>query len=371
MAKINGRYFRSVGALTKAYIHRFFRDKTGLFFTFLFPLLFLVVFGYLNSGSGDLSFKIALINQSDTTFAKGFEDKLRENESFKISDDTTVESAKEAVAQGTIDSIIQLPEGFGDTNTASQPAGAVVVFYSDASPQSGQTVAAVMQQTLDEINKELGQPEPPLSVKQEATSASGLSPFDYVFSGLLGFTILSLGIFGLANQLPAEKKTGALRRLRASPITSGQLIFANMLYYMLIGLISLILMFIIAMTLFDFNMQGNWFELIAWAVVSIILMFGFGLAIGGWAKNETQSAALTQVVALPLMFLSGVFFPRFLMPEWLQGITSFLPLSPVIDGFRMIMTEGRHIIELGPQIGLIAIWIVVIYAIAIRVFRWE
>jgi len=371
MKKINARYFRAIGALTRAYIHRFFRDKTGLFFTFLFPLLFLVVFGYLNSGSGDISFKIALINQSDTSFAKDFESKLRDNDSFKINEDKTIDAAKEDVAQGTIDSIIELPETFGEVNATGQPSGSVVVYYSDASPQSGQTVAAVMQQALDGINKGLGQPEPPLSVEQKSTAASDLSPFDYVFSGLLGFTILSLGIFGLANQLPAEKKTGALRRLRASPITSGQLIFANMLYYMLIGLISLVLMFIIAMTLFDFNMQGNWLELVAWAIISIILMFGFGLAIGGWAKNETQSAALTQVVALPLMFLSGVFFPRYLMPEWLQGITSFLPLSPVIDGFRMIMTEGRHIIELGPQIGLIAIWIVVIYVIAIRVFRWE
>ena len=130
-------------------------------------------------------------------------------------------------------------------------------------------------------------------------------------------------------------------------------------------------MFVLAIFIFDFSMQGDWFQLAVWAIIGIILMFGFGLAIGGWAKNETQSAALTQLVALPLMFLSGTFFPRFLMPEWLQAITAYLPLTPVIDGFRMIMTEGANLIQLAPQLGLIAIWTVIIYVIAIRVFRWD
>lgn len=72
-----------------------------------------------------------------------------------------------------------------------------------------------------------------------------------------------------------------------------------------------------------------------------------------------------------MMFLSGTFFPRFLMPEWLQNVSGFLPLTPVIDGIRLIATEGKHLTQIGSQLGLIAIWLVVIYVIAFRVFRWE
>lgn len=366
------RYFRAILALAAAYLRRFFRDKTGLFFTFLFPLLFLFIFGYLNSGNDDLKFDVTLVNHAESAFAEDFESQLRDNDTFVVTaGDESIERAKERMGRGELDTIIELPAEFGKLNEAGQPSGSVIVYYSEASPQSGQTVAAVMDQALEGVNRELGQPVPPLSVQQKSTAVSDLSAFDYIFSGLLGFTILSLGIFGLANQMPAEKKTGALRRLRASPITSGQLIFANMLYYMLIGLISLVLMILVALFVFDFNMRGDWLQLGLLAVISIILMFGFGLAIGGWAKNETQSAALTQIVALPLMFLSGVFFPRFLMADWLQNITAYLPLTPVIDGFRMIMTEGKTLLDLGPQLGLIGIWIVVIYLIAIRVFRWD
>jgi len=71
--KFNTRYFRTIGALTSAYTRRFFRDKTGLFFTFLFPLLFLFIFGYLNSGNTSLNFDVAVINSSDSAFAEQFE----------------------------------------------------------------------------------------------------------------------------------------------------------------------------------------------------------------------------------------------------------------------------------------------------------
>ncbi|HBO64931.1 TPA: hypothetical protein DD425_03145 [Candidatus Saccharibacteria bacterium] len=367
------RYFTATFALTRAYITRFFRDKMAMFFTFLFPLLFLFVFGSLyNNDTGDISFKVAVINNSSSAFAEQFETQLDESDTFEVSETITdFDDAKERMGRGEIDSIIELPNGFGEVNAAQQPSGSVDVYYSEASPQSGQTIAAVMQGVLDGINTELGQPAPPLTVTQKSTATANLSSFDYVFSGLIGFSILSLGIFGLANQMPAEKKTGSFRRLRASPIRKSQLIFANMIYYLLIGIISVVLMFVVAMMVFNFEMRGDWAALTVYIILGIITMFGFGLAIGGWAKNENQSAALTNLVAFPLMFLSGVFFPRFLMPEWLQGITGFLPLTPIIDGLRMIMTEGASLLQLGPELALMGAWMVIIYTVAIKVFRWE
>lgn len=365
-------YLRPILSLARAYIARFFRDKTALFFTFLFPLLFLFVFGSLNKSDGDVSFRLAILNHSDSSFAKDFVKQSDKNKAFKIDKDIkTLGDAKEKMSRGEIDSILELPDEFGVPNAQGIPSGKLQVYYQESNPQSGQTIAAVMEKALASVNKQLGQPAPLFTVEQKSTATTGLTSFDYVFSGLLGFTILSLGIFGLANQMPAEKKTGVFRRLRASPITAGQLIFANMIYYLLIGLVSLALMIVVGLWVFDFNMRGDWIQFGIFSTVGIIMMFGFGLAIGGWARNENQSAALTNIVAFPLMFLSGVFFPRFLMPEWLQSITSYLPLTPIIDGMRLIMTEGKTLLDLTSELGIIAIWIVVVYAVAIKVFRWE
>lgn len=366
------RYISAVRALAGAYIRRFFRDKTAMFFTFLFPLLFLLVFGTLNRSGNNISFDVVLINEAQSQFAEGFESQLRKNDIFTI--DETVpnrEDAIERMGRGELDTIVVLPSGFGDVNEAGQPSGAVEVYIEDSSPEAGQTVAAILEQVLSEINQDITGVTLPLRVETKSTATANLSAFDYVFAGLLGFTILSLGIFGLANSMPAEKKTGAFRRLRASPIGPSQLVLGNGIAYMVNGLISVALMFAAALVLFDFNMRGDYLNLFVFIVIGIVVMFGFGLAIGGWAKNENQSAPLTNVIALPLMFLSGVFFPRFLMPEWLQSITAYLPLTPIVDGLRFILTEGKTLLDLGPQLAILAIWSIVIYTIAFKVFRWE
>jgi ABC-2 type transport system permease protein len=72
-----------------------------------------------------------------------------------------------------------------------------------------------------------------------------------------------------------------------------------------------------------------------------------------------------------MMFLSGVFFPMFIMPEIFQTISKFIPLTPVAEGLRFITTEGASFVAVLPQIGLIAAWGLVAYFIAFRVFKWE
>jgi ABC-2 type transport system permease protein len=139
----------------------------------------------------------------------------------------------------------------------------------------------------------------------------------------------------------------------------------------IIGLISLSVMFVAAITIFNLNVVGNYFEIIIFLILSIIMILGIGLAIGGWAKNERQAAPLANIIVFPMLFLSGTFFPRYAMPVWLQHITNYLPLTPVIDGTRLIVAEGYHLTQLGPQLAIMAVWMVIIYVIAFRVFRWE
>lgn len=352
-------------------IKRFFRDPVALFFTLLFPLLFLFVFGSIFRGDNDISFDVAIFNNSETSFAKEFVENATKEDTFKKVDVASFDEAKELMGRGEIDSIIELPSSFGVLNDQKLPSGELNVYFSEASPETGQTVASVMQSVLQGINQDITKTEPLFSVAQKATTTSNLTQFDYMIAGLLGFSILSMGIFGLANQLPAEKKNGSLRRIQATPFTKAQLIFGTLIYYGLIGLLSLGVMLTVALTVFGFDMRGDWLQLFAFLVLAIMLMLGFGLLIGGWAKNENQSAVFSNVVSFPLMFLSGVFFPRFLMPEWLQGITGYLPLTPVVDGIRYITTEGATLLDLGPQLLIMGVWIVVIYGLAIKLFRWE
>lgn len=353
-------------------IKRLFRDKVAIFFVFLFPMIFLIIFGSVFNGDGDVSFKVALLNQSNSEFAGKFEQQLKDNKVFNVDAAvTSLDAAKEKMNRGQLDATITLPPGFGDVKDGKYPAGEAHVLYDQNNEQGGRTLASIMESVFADINNGLVPHDQPFSVKAESTATKGLTQFDYTFSGILGFTLLSLGIFGPTTVFPRLKQRGVLRRYHTTTLKVWQYFVANVVSNAFVGLLAVAFMFAAALTIFDLNMRGSYFNLMFVVVLGTVMLFGIGLALGGWAKNENQAAPLAQLVTLPMMFLSGVFFPTFLMPELLQNITKFIPLTGVIDSTRLIITENASLIDLAPQIGIMFAWTVVIYAIAFKVFRWE
>jgi ABC-2 type transport system permease protein len=363
----------TVVVFTKLSARRFFRDSLALFFGILFPLIFLFVFGGLNGGNNNVSFKVAIINHAHTKFADNFVKQISHQKVFEVDKEaTTLSLAKDKISKSQIDGIIVLPADFGAVKPGQKtPSGQAQVLYNKSSSGTGETLTSALQNVFKSINAQFVQVQLPFSVKGQELNAKSLTSFDYTFAGLLGFSIIGMGIFGPVNVFPELKKQGVLRRLRTTPIKTWQYFMATMFSQALTGMIAIALQFLVAIKVFHLHVAGNYLEILLFTVFSIFMILGLGLAIGGWAKNERQAAPLSNIIVFPMLFLSGTFFPRFLMPHWLQSITSYLPLTPVIDGLRLLTTEGKHLIDLGPQLGLMALWFVVIYALAFRVFRWE
>lgn len=354
-------------------IRRLFRDRLALFFTFLFPLIFLFVFGSLNSGNKSVSFNVAVINESHTAFARQFATQLEQQKALKVDKSiTNFTDANQKMSRGELDATIELPKNFGEVQPGhTYPTGQAIVHYTQNNQSAAQTLTTVLQAELQSINDKLTKSVTPLIVTSVQTNERSLSQFDYTFTGLLGFAILGAGIFGPINIFPELKKMGILRRLHTTPLRVWQYFLSIMFGNAVSGLMSIAVMFIVAIIVFHLKIVGNYFELALFLIFSIMMILGIGLAIGGWAKNERQAAPLANILVFPMLFLSGTFFPRYIMPEWLQKVTTFLPLTPVIDGARLIATEGEHLTDIGPQLGIMAIWMVVVYYIAFRVFRWE
>ncbi|MDB5164524.1 MAG: type transporter [Candidatus Saccharibacteria bacterium] len=364
---------RTVLVFTKLSTRRFFRDRLAQFFGILFPLIFLFVFGSLSKGGGTTTFKIAVINQSDTSFSKTYVQQLEKSKFFQVSKDlSTIPAAKEKMVKSQIDGIVVLPKDFGTTVAGQDyPSGHLQVLYSHSSSGTGETLTTVLDGSLKQLNSKYVTTQDPFTVSGKEVNEKSLSSFDYTFAGLLGFSIIGLGIFGPVNVFPELKKQGILRRLHTTPIKVWQYFLATMFSQALTGIISIAIQFAVAIQVFHLKINGNYPEIFLFTILSIFMILGIGLALGGWAKNERQAAPLSNIIVFPMLFLSGTFFPRFLMPEWLQHVTTFLPLTPVIDGLRLLTTEGKHLIDIGPQLGLIGLWFIVIYAIAFRVFKWE
>ncbi len=362
----------TVLVFTKIGTKRFFRDRLAIFFGILFPLIFLFVFGSLSNGNNKISFKIAVLNQSKSSFSKVFVSNLSKQKIYKI--DPTVHNLKQAedkMQKSQLDATLVLPSNFGNLDSSHVPSGQVELYYTQNSQVAGQTLTTILNENLKILNKKFVNIKTPFSVSSKQLSEKSLTAFDYTFSGLLGFSIMGVGIFGPINVFPELKKQGILRRLHTTPLKVWQYFLSTMFSQAIVGIVSIAVQFLVALTVFHLKINGDYLSILVYIILSTFMILGIGLAIGGWAKNERQAAPLSNIIVFPMLFLSGTFFPRFDMPLWLQSLTTWLPLTPVIDGLRLLTTGGKNLLQIGPQLGLVLAWMVVIYLIAFRVFKWE
>ena len=174
---------------------------------------------------------------------------------------------------------------------------------------------------------------------------SSVDTVSYVFAGLLGFSLLRLGVFSMSEGFMQGKKSKALLRVRLAPIRPWQLMAATVFNRVVVSL-----MFVAGILIFDFQMRGDYLSFLVFSIISLVCVLGFGTLIVSWALGPNQAAPMANLISFPMMFLSGVFFPVYLMPDWLQQTADFIPLTAIVDGLRLILTEGVTIVGLGPQL---------------------
>jgi ABC-2 type transport system permease protein len=106
-------------------------------------------------------------------------------------------------------------------------------------------------------------------------------------------------------------------------------------------------------------------------LIMLFLLMGVGLIFSSIVKSDTSIPLLINLFGFPQMMLSGTFFPIDVFPKWLQEICRVLPLTQYNDAVRKISFEGLSILECWKEIGILGLWMVLIYAIATKVLKWE
>lgn len=363
-------YLQTILMLASTQLKRNLRDPITTIVLFGIPVLLLLVFGALIGNTDNISLRVAVVNQSNHGFAKNFEETLDKVEVLKQPDESlNFEQARDKMKDSELDGIILLPDSFGDTEN-DQQNGELKLYFDASDTQTGDIVAGVMRGIVDQTNQQITGSAQPIQISRETINVNASKPIDHIFSMFTAMAILMVGVFGVASSIPADKKSGILRRLHVTPMKASQLLGGTMLAFGAIALLAVIIMTVLAITVFNLNMHGEWTSYSLFILASTVLMLGFGLAIASIAKNSTQADIFGQVVFLASLAVSGVWFPRALMPEWLQNITFAMPLTPVIDGIKGVVSEGLSITQLGPELAVIGIWTVVLYFIGAKFFKW-
>ena len=229
----------------------------------------------------------------------------------------------------------------------------------------------VIQSAVDELNFAITGAERVVTLTEESVEARDLGYIDFLMPGVIGMAIMQLGLFSVAFSFVTMKREGVLRRLLATPLNPTSLLVAQVITRLIVVVIQTVILAAVAVFLFGAEFAGNFFAVLLAAAMGGAVFLAMGFAVSGWARTEQQAAPLANIVSLPMMFLSGVFFSRDVLPGILQRITDFLPLTYLVEAIRGMTVEGDTVLMQWPNFLGLAVWLVVAFIIANRTFRWE
>ncbi len=349
----------------------FIRNRAAVFFSLFLPLIIMLIFGVLNF-EGSTEIDLGIVDEADTEASAALVDGLAEYEYLVISD-----GARDA-------ELAQLAAGNRNFVLVITPAyeppfggeGGLVAYAASSDPAQAQVAQGLLQQAIigSMVRGWEGSiPNTPAlraPVTFESVSSRDLGYIDFLVPGIVGMTIMQLGLFGVAFGFVQLKRTGALRRLFATPTPPAYFLSAQVLSRLIIGFVQVAILFGIGLW-FGLQMFGDYLSLAAIVLIGSAIFLAVGFAIAGWARNEDQAAPVANLVSLPMMFLSGVFFPRDAMPDFLASITQFMPLTYINDALRAVVNEGAGLLSLGPELLGMGVWAVITFLLAVWLFRWE
>ncbi len=194
---------------------------------------------------------------------------------------------------------------------------------------------------------------------------------DFLLPGVLAMSIMQMGVFSVAFVFVDLKKRGILRRLRVTPINPNDFILAQVVTRLLVLLLQIVVLVAAGVLFFHLNFTGNFLDMFIVGILGAVVFLGMGFAIAGVSKSEDQVAPLANVLTLPMLLLSGVFFSRANLPGFVHAITDYFPLTYLADALRGIAIDGARLPQIWPQMTGLAVWAVLSCALAIKLFRWE
>jgi ABC-2 type transport system permease protein len=352
-----------------ANVKEFMRDRMALFWTLAFPIMIILLFGLVFSGGGNTTFDIGVAIEDRGTAGMGLDQALRAIPAFKVTEGAR-DALLDQLRHGKLRLVVVIPSDLSGAIGARSPAQ-VQVYYDPASQATAQALLAIIGKVVDGFEQQTTGRRSLLSVAAVSVAAENLRLIDFLLPGILGMSLMQLGLFATAPQLVYLREQQVLRRIGATPLPRATLLAAQICHRLVIGLIQTLLTILVGVLLFQFTIIGN-LALVAGAIVLGTLTFiALGYLIAGLARSQESVNGVTQVFGVPMMFLSGLFTPIELMPGWLRPVAAILPLTYLADALRQTMVGATPMFGLALDFGVLAAWLVVCAALAVRFFRWE
>ena len=355
-------------SLTRASMRMWFRDRQAIFWTFFLPVVLISIFGLLDLGSFN-TVDLGIIDNADNEASRNLTSTIRSLGAFDISEEGTEAEERQALLDGDRNLVLIINPGFDGSK--SQADRQVTVIYNQGRAQEAQAGQTIIQQILDEMTFADAGVENRYRIDAQPVDSRNLRFIDFLMPGVVAMSIMQMGLFSVAFSFVQLKSRGILRRLLATPVRPASFLFAQVFTRLLVSVLQTLVLIGLAVLAFNVQLVGNLGAIIVLALLGGGVFVSMGFAVSGWAKSEDVAAPIANIIALPMMFLSGVFFPRDAMPDSLRVVADHLPLSYLTDALRNVAIDGQTLWAQWLDIIGLTVWLAVTFLVALKLFRWE
>jgi ABC-2 type transport system permease protein len=364
---------RAFIAVFVARYKQFVRNRGALFFSFLFPIIFILLFGWAFQNMNTQTFKVGLSDEGSprTTsyITQGLESVVIQTnlKEFKTQSGNLADLLS-ALKNGSLDAVIVIPNGM-DTLSPGQ-SGNIQVYYDASLMENQQTLIPAIYQVINAIDQQLGGYTPFISVQQKSVQSHQLRYIDFLLPGVLGMTLMFIGVQG-GLPIIQQRQAHIIKRLGSTPLPRSMLVLGDVVFRIIVVLLSAALIILVGRLVLNVRMVGNWLSLCGIVLLGSLVLVNLGYVIAAFVKTQESAMPIVQIVDLPMMILSGTFFPIGSMPAFIEPLVKILPLTYLNDALRQIMVAGTPLYSMTTDIAVLAAWAVVTLAVTIRFFRWD
>lgn len=351
--------------LTQTFLRMYFRDRRAIMFSLMFPLVFMFIFAFTGNVEPE-RVAIGVADNARNALSANFIATLKDNPSFEVVEGSEG-ALRELVLTGDVRMALIVPPSFQDNGA---PTALPVVVDTTQVRELGLLIP-VLEKALIDAEHALRGTEALLSLQVEDVQARAQNYLAFVIPGLLAMSLMSISIAGSGFNIVEFRRKGILKRLFVTPLEPRHFIGGLVISRTVICMIQLSVVLAVGVFVLGLDIAGDFLSLFGIMLMGIAVFLGIGFCLGSLAKSQEAIQGIANLVTLPQMLLSGVFFSIDSLPDFVEPFAQALPLSFVANGMRAIIVDGASLFDLGPTLLGLAIWAVIAIGLAIRMFVWK
>lgn len=335
--------------LSRVKFLEFVREPEAIFWVLVFPVLLSLALGIAFRAKGPEPLTVAVCSGSDaaeTAQALGKDPGLRP----KI---LAERDARESLRSGKV-ALVVIP---GDTLTYwFDPA-------RDESRAARLAADAALQRAAGRVDAR--------KAELREMTEKGSRYIDFLVPGLLGMNLMGTGMWGIGFSIVTARSRGLLKRLVATPMRKRDYLLGQMMGRMAFLIPEVAVLVGFAHAVFGVPVNGSLMALALIAGTGAMAFTGIGLLVAARPRTIEGVSGLMNFVMLPMWIFSGVFFSPSRFPDAILPLIRLLPLTALNDALRAVMIDGATLASVAHELGVLAVWGVVAFAVALRLFRWQ